>query len=125
MTLQEKPLKGIEVGRGPCDARAKGESRDACGGQERGVCTSGKVCECRRGWTGPHCLAAEGFNDIPWDEPDRISDVGFIPPQFPPNGLFYGLVLIVVAFFITMQWKNRMEGWSPIPDVNSKYVRSS
>jgi hypothetical protein len=48
-------------------------------------------------------------------------DVGFVPPKFLPNGLLIGLLSLVIMFWVTMQWKKRMEGWSPIPDVQAKY----
>lgn len=110
-------------GTGPCDPRAEGVTRDSCGGPTRGRCTQGKVCECKEGWTGPNCLVSDGFDPIAWDEPDKISDVGFIPPEFAPNGLLFGLTLVGIVFLIAMQWKNRMEGWTPIPDVDSKLLR--
>ena len=68
-------------------------------------------------------MASDGYDDIVWDEPDKISDVGFIPPQFIPNGLLVGLVAIVIVFLITLQWRTRMEGWTPIPDVDRKLLR--
>jgi hypothetical protein len=68
-------------------------------------------------------LAADGYNEIAWDEPDKISDVGFFPPQLLPNGLLFGLIAIVAVFLITMQRRTHMEGWTPIPDVDSKFVR--
>jgi hypothetical protein len=68
-------------------------------------------------------LTADGYNDILWDEPDKISDVGFIPPQLIPNGLLFGLIAIAAVFLITMQRRTHMEGWTPIPDVDSKFVR--
>jgi hypothetical protein len=89
----------------------------------RGRCTQGKICECKDNWTGPNCLAADGYDPIVWDEPDKISDVGFIPPQFIPHGLLFGLVFLVTVFLITLQWKARMVGWTPIPDVDSKHMR--
>lgn len=64
-----------------------------------------------------------GFDDIVWDQPDSIKDVGFVPPKFVPNGLLVGLIVLVIIFFISVQWKKHMEGWSPIPEVESKYRR--
>jgi len=117
-SYDDRPLKGVARGRGTCDPRANGESRQACGGPSRGRCTQGRVCECKNGWSGPHCLASDGFDDILWDQPDRISDVGFIPPQMIPNGLLFGFTIIAIVFLITLQWRTRMAGWTPIPDVD-------
>ena len=104
-----------------CNPGAHGQGRESCGGEERGTCTQGNVCECKKGWTGPHCLASAGFDDIVWDEPDTIRDVGFVPPSFVPTGLMVGLVALVIIFFASVQWRKHMEGWSPIPDVQNKY----
>ena len=73
------------------------------------------------GWTGPHCLASVAYDEIVWDEPDSILDVGFVPPKLLPRGLLVGLLLVVGVLLISIQWKKRFEGWRPIPDVDPKY----
>jgi len=121
----ERPLKPIQVGRGVCYpwASATDTSAKACGGGERGRCTRGNVCECKEGWVGPHCLAADGFNDIEWDPHDKLSDVGFRPPKFVWNGLGVGLIAVMLGFFIAAKWRRQLlEGWTPIPEVEVKHL---
>ena len=113
----DRPLKPIQVGRGACDPRAEGVSPESCGGEERGKCTKGKVCECKKGWVGPHCLAPVGYDDIAWDEPDKLSDVGFVAPSFVATGLIIVLSVLALALVVTMRWRKQLEGWKPIPDV--------
>ena len=67
-------------------------------------------------------MAADGYDDILWDTPDTIADVGFVPPEFFVNGLLLGLLMICILFFVTVQWQRRVEGWTPIPDVDSKHL---
>jgi hypothetical protein len=51
------PLEPVRQGGEVC-------SRDSdCGGLEMGVCTSRGFCECKLGFTGPSCLAHDGFYD--------------------------------------------------------------
>lgn len=118
MNRQLVPLKGVQRGRGRCDPRAVGVSRDSCGGHERGECTEGKVCECKPGWTGPHCLSAVGTDPILYDIPDKITDVGFEPPKAVPVHLFIGFIASLVIMVVAVKIKKaRDEGWMSIPDV--------
>lgn len=112
------PLKGVPHGDGVCNPNDKGSSVAACGGINRGRCTSGRVCECLDGWTGPHCLAHQGEDPVPYDQPDSIADVGFIPPKVLPSFLMAGLVALVIFFLVVLQWRHQMQGWTPIPDVD-------
>jgi beta-glucanase (GH16 family) len=121
----ERPLKTIQVGRGSCDpaASTKESSPESCGGEERGQCTKGNVCECKEGWVGPHCLAAHGYDDIDWDPKDHLSDVGFIAPEFVSNFLLVGLTIVIVAILVAAKWRRQLlEGWTPIPDVDTKHL---
>lgn len=120
LSFQERPLKPIQQGRGTCKPGVTDSTRDSCGGSERGTCTRGKVCECKEGWTGPHCLSAESYNDIEWDLPDTIADLGFIPPSLFPKALLIGLILIIVAFFTAMQLRTKLSEWTPIPEADTK-----
>lgn len=98
-------------------------SRASCGGLERGRCTQAGECECRGGWTGPYCLSREGSDPILYDVPDKLSDVGFIPPSVAPRGLFIGFAVLMVLFLVSLRWKSHMdEGWTPIPDVDESAV---
>lgn len=114
------PLHGIQQGRGACDPRATGILPETCGGTQRGRCTAGGVCECRQGWTGPHCLAHSGTDPIVYDEPDKIRDVGFSPPKMVSDFLWIGLGVLVLCFLLAVRLKHRMEGWMPIPDADVK-----
>lgn len=121
----ERPLKPVQVGRGACDPRVdpKRVSPETCGGPTRGRCTSGKACECKQGWVGPHCLASDSYDAVVWDEPDKLSDVGFVPPHFVSVGLLVGLALVAAALLVTMRWRKQLEaGWTPIPEVDGKLL---
>lgn len=112
------PLKGVPNGLGSCDPHAVGV---ACGGRGRGRCTQGRVCECEPGWTGPHCLANAAFDSIVYDPADKLSDVGFIPPQVAPLTLFGSLGVIMVCLVMGIRFRRRLAGWQPVPDVAEKY----
>ncbi len=115
-----RPLKGVQRGGGICLPSAAGVIPDACGGDERGRCTAGKVCECRAGWTGPYCLAPQGRDPILYDEPDSILDVGFIPPRVFPMFLAIGGILLLILLLLTIAGRRRLESWSPIPSVEAQ-----
>jgi beta-glucanase (GH16 family) len=119
-TADTQPLKSIQRGRGTCNPSATGVLPVNCGGSRRGQCTPDRGCECKSGWTGPHCLAHEGSNSIVYDEPDRISDLGFVPPEITPSFLFITLGVLVFFFLMSVHWKRRVEGWKPIPDADVK-----
>jgi hypothetical protein len=124
----EHPLRKVEQGLGNCSPGAVGVTRDSCGGLERGRCTHGKGCECIKGWTGPHCLSREGSDPILYDVPDKITDVGFIPPDVSSaRGLIVGFVVLLVVLLVATVFKrNRTEVWTPIPDAETtKFTNSS
>lgn len=113
-----RPLKGIQTGRGTCDPLSNGNGPDSCGGKEHGKCTSGRVCECQPGFTGPHCLTHDGSDPILYDQPDHISDIGFIPPAVAPRFLLGVLAALVVILVAVAQGRHRMDGWTPVPEAN-------
>jgi hypothetical protein len=105
------PLKGIQVGRGPCTPGIMGNSSEACGGVSRGTCTKGGVCECKQGWTGAHCLAHRGYDDIVWDAPDTIFDLGFQWPALAPHFLVMALCSLGAIMLTATTFKRHMDGW--------------
>jgi len=115
-----QPLKGIQRGRGACSPSAFGEVPEACGGRERGKCTSGRVCECVPGYTGPHCLTHEGVDPILYDLPDKLTDVGFVAPRVAPRFLAIACFLLGAFLFVALQLRHRFDGWTPIPDAYAK-----
>jgi beta-glucanase (GH16 family) len=115
-----QPLKGIATGLGSCNPMDGSERPEACGGSQRGRCTQGRVCECVSGWTGPHCLSRRGFDSVLYDQPDKIKDVGFVPPKIAPRVLIVGLATLTVCVLAAMQWKQRFDGWQPIPEIEWK-----
>ena len=121
----ERPLKPLQVGQGTCDPSVTDSTStsQSCGGKERGRCTKGKVCECKTGWVGPHCLASDGYDSIAWDAPDKLSDVGFVPPHFVSRGLIIGLSVVILALLVAAKWRKQLEGWTPIPEVEVKEIR--
>jgi hypothetical protein len=119
---QAHPLKEIQVGRGRCVPGATGETPEACGGPERGLCTNRKICECLDGWTGPNCLAHNGFNPIDYDLPDNLTDLGFHAPAVAPLALIVGFGILVLIFLVTpMLWRERVDGYKPIPDAMQQW----
>jgi beta-glucan synthesis-associated protein KRE6 len=104
------PLKEVQVGGGRCDPKIGG----ACGGEIRGQCRQGGVCECTELWTGPHCLAHRGMDPIIYDAPDRISDLGFILPGVAPFALLAGMGVLGVMLLINIQWRSRLDKWKPL-----------
>jgi len=118
------PLKPIQVGRGVCHPESSNSSIDRCGGPARGTCTAGFVCECKAGWTGPHCLAAAGRDPIIWDHPDSIHDLGLDAPAFIPRPLVIGLVLMFsMLLFVVSSGRRANEGWKSIPEIKTDYER--
>ncbi|GKY98701.1 hypothetical protein MPSEU_000826400 [Mayamaea pseudoterrestris] len=117
-----RPLKDIQRGLGACVHEAVGVNPESCGGEDRGRCTKGNVCECNDGWTGPHCLAHDGQDSILWDEPDKISDVGFVPPLVAPKFLLGILIVLGLSVAVSLQCRRRLEGWTPLSDVDKKLL---
>jgi len=115
-----RPLRGIQRGGGVCHPHETSTAPTACGGMKRGRCTAGRVCECQPGWTGPHCLAHQGSDPILYDQPDRITDVGFVPPRVAPLFLLLGGGILVLLLVSALMSRHRLEGWTPIPDVMEK-----
>jgi beta-glucanase (GH16 family) len=117
---QAHPLLPVQAGGGTCKPGATGIKRESCGGSERGTCTSRKVCSCLANWTGPHCLAHNGFNSIDYDEPDTMSDIGFRAPGVVPLALLVGLGVLILLLFVTVRLRERLDGYKVIPEVDMK-----
>jgi beta-glucanase (GH16 family) len=109
------PLKTVPRGSGKCDTMAVGMVPAACGGIERGTCHKGK-CTCQSGWTGPNCLSHDGWNPVAYDEPDRITDVGFVPPRIAPKTLMGGLVCLLLLLLVMVVHRRRARYYSSLPD---------
>lgn len=83
---------------------------DACGGETRGRCTFGKVCECNDGWTGPHCLVPFGSDPITWEIPETFEFQG---PSKQPIAL--GIIILSIGFVMVLSLKDRAKkGYIPI-----------
>jgi hypothetical protein len=65
-------------------------------------------------------LSSDGYDPVAWDVPDKITDVGFVPPSMFPKGLLVGLFLIAVALLVAVELRARLRVWTPIPDVDQK-----
>eukprot|EP00518_Triparma_eleuthera_P009729 CAMPEP_0182469088 /NCGR_PEP_ID=MMETSP1319-20130603/16525_1 /TAXON_ID=172717 /ORGANISM="Bolidomonas pacifica, Strain RCC208" /LENGTH=650 /DNA_ID=CAMNT_0024669355 /DNA_START=103 /DNA_END=2055 /DNA_ORIENTATION=+ len=111
-----KPLKDVPTGGGACKGVGGGA---ACGGQERGLCVSGR-CVCQGEYTGPTCLAAKGFDDIVWDAGERLQDLGFVVPG-TGSPFFIGAAAATAAV-AAMVWEARRRrrmakgGYTPLPN---------
>jgi beta-glucan synthesis-associated protein KRE6 len=56
---QKRPLEPIQRGGGPCSKHSE------CGKHsDMGLCSSGGVCVCMVNFTGPYCLAHDGYFDF-------------------------------------------------------------
>ena len=110
-------MKSIKIGRGVCDPQATNISRASCGGKKQGTCTAGFVCECKQGWTGPHCIAPEGYDPIVYEIPESLSDLGFTGPHITYNAsLWIVLSALAILGILAPKSKRRMDGWSPISE---------
>ena len=118
------PLLLIQHGGGVCDPSVDDTSSDACGGPTRGRCTKGRLCSCFPNWTGPNCLSHSGQDSIIYDEPDRISDLGFVPPRIMPKFLVASFAALTVLLMSALVWKRRFDGWTAIPDVDPAVARA-
>merc|ERR1712176_204521 len=84
-----KPLKDIVSGGGACSRH----TAFSCGGPSNGVCSPDRICECRAGWVGKHCLSHFAFNPISYDKDlDGFQDLEFVGPNFFVT--FLGLVVV-------------------------------
>jgi len=107
------------VGKGTCNptVNATEMTRLSCGGLNRGVCTAGRTCECRSGWTGPHCLVPAGFDPVLYERPEGFDDLEFTGPVVVfRSALWIGLTLLGILLFIFTSCKRRLDGWTSIPD---------
>ena len=111
------PLKPITIGRGVCDPQATNVSRASCGGKDRGTCTPGFVCECKKGWMGPHCLVPNGYDPIMYEIPESLSDLEFTGPYIYNSSLWIGLCVLGILGVLAPTLKRRMDGWTPISDL--------
>lgn len=120
-----RPLKDVPQGRGACVPGSMGISPASCGGPRQGRCTSGRVCECQDGFTGPNCMARTGEDPIPYDQPDKIRDVGFVPPLLGPSFLIGALVGLSMLLVAVTQCRHRLDRWMPIPEEQRKLIKLS
>ena len=68
----KRPLQPIQKGGDSCDVDA------ACGGKRNGFCSPRGFCECKPGFTGPKCLAHDGFYDEGGQEPESVNGKIFV-----------------------------------------------
>ena len=108
------PLKPITRGGGVCNREEKNINRLPCGGKDRGVCTDRLVCECKEGWTGPHCLVPDGFDPIMYEIPEKLEFTGL---YIYKSSLWIGLFVLGIVGTLAPTIKRRMDGWTPIKDI--------
>lgn len=108
------PLKPIENGGGVCKRDVSGISALSCGGPTRGLCSASRLCECRAGWTGPNCLAPDGFDPIQYERIDGFEDLEFTGPMIIWCGLYVGLAIMGTLVLFAPTIRRRMDGWKPI-----------
>lgn len=109
-----RPLKPISVGKGSCHVGATGVSAASCGGLTRGVCSPDRVCECRPGWKGPHCLVHDGFDPVIYEREDGWQDLGFRTPRFRLGGIWVSLVVVTATIIFLPMMRRRLDEWKPL-----------
>lgn len=111
----EQPLRPIQRGRGLCTPSDTSTTPSGCGGTKRGICTISGLCQCKEGWTGPHCLAHDGSDPIQWEDTEEIKLVG--PSKVP----VFLLILFSSGFaFLVLfvaQWRKKNIGYVPVAEV--------
>jgi len=126
----EHPLKKIQNGGGPCTMSPSANNNTNntnstlpkfCGGPTRGVCQpkSPSTCKCLDGWTGPHCTNPMGYDDILWDPPETLADLGFRGPSLKlvSGGVVFLGLLVVGLFVAPMVFRQRRRatvGYVPV-----------
>jgi len=116
---QDHPLKPITKGKGRCKmklADTNSTSPDNCGGPTRGTCSATRTCICRRGWTGPHCLAAIGYNPVTYERDDEFEDLGFTPPDVKVSGVWRSLGMIGLTLLLATTIRRRLDSWLSVPN---------
>lgn len=108
-----KPLKEIVVGGGKCSKNASVLS-NSCGGSLRGVCSSDRICVCRAGWVGPHCLSHDGFDPIDYDKPDDFQDFEFAGPYLYVQGIALLLFTSLAVIILVPVWQKKCNGYSRV-----------
>lgn len=136
--VQVHPLKPIQNGGGKCSPTApKKESLpQSCGGISHGVCqsqTKPPSCECTGNWTGPHCLNPMGFDDVIWDPPETLADLGFTGPSLKASmgiafivAILAGILLMAPVVLKKRKSKQRRRGYERVgngPDNAPDYER--
>jgi hypothetical protein len=127
---KEHPLKKIQNGGGPCTMSPSANNNanntnstlpKFCGGPTRGVCQpkSPSTCKCLDGWTGPHCTNPMGYDDILWDPPETLADLGFRGPSLKlvSGGVVFLGLLVVGLFVAPMVFRQRRRatvGYVPV-----------
>ena len=74
-----------------------------------------RSCQCQKGWTGPNCLASEGYDNIQWDPPGKI---GFVPPTVFPMlwllSVLGGSFVLILASAIEYRHKAGLRRFVPV-----------
>mmetsp|Transcript_24418 Transcript_24418/g.48624 ORF Transcript_24418/g.48624 Transcript_24418/m.48624 type:complete len:600 (-) Transcript_24418:529-2328(-) len=91
LSEDKEPLKKIRVGGNRCD------NDENCGGSRHGVCNIDKTCECLKGFTGPLCLAYDGFDDVTYDE---IPLPFIVDPPLIPFSLRLMFVIMIISVLV-------------------------
>ena len=112
---KESLLLPVPKGTGNCKRDVGGVSAERCDGPTRGLCNAARKCECRSGWTGPHCLANEGFDPVKYDREDGFADLEIVGPMAIWSGLYIELAIMGVLGLFAPTIKRRMDGWNPVP----------
>jgi hypothetical protein len=132
---QLHPLKPIQNGGGSCDATAPPDAAlpESCGGGSRGACHAGKrTCQCLGNWTGPHCLNPTGYDDVIWDPPDTLSDLGFSWPSLGGGGAGTGMIIVCAMAATTLlapvalrRGRRRREGYARVKSAERQAAAAS
>jgi len=85
------------------------------------VCTPSRTCECRAGWTGPHCLVHASFDPVTYEREDGLQDLEFTGPHFKIKGIWMSLAAVGVSLLFLPVMRRRMDGWKPLSNTPIYY----
>ena len=64
-------------------------------------------------------MVPNSFNDIEWDPPSKLEELGFMLPS-APIVLISILAVIIVGVVLSTIFKRRLDGFTPIPEAAGK-----
>jgi len=110
----KKALKDIVSGGGMCSRDVTSDLKSSCGGPARGTCSASRLCECRAGWVGFHCLSHDSFDPVSYDRSDGFQDLEFAGPYFFVFVLGSLFVTVFVIMTVIPVIQKKRDGYSQV-----------